>query len=86
MTARKTHFSAAASVGKWPRALTARRIRALIDSIVILSRWWGVLDVVDERRRSRILAGGRGYLLSSSTRCLGRFGACSAGGDAVVAA
>lgn len=56
------------------------------NAIVILSRWWGVLDVVDERRRSRILAGGRGYLPSSSTWCLGRFGACSAGGDAVVAA
>ncbi len=36
MTARKTHFSAAASVGKCPRALTARRIRALIDSIAFV--------------------------------------------------
>lgn len=59
---------------------------AKVDSMVILSRSWGVLDVVDERRRSRILPGGRGYLPSSSTRCLGRFDARSAGGDAVVAA
>jgi hypothetical protein len=28
---------AACSVGKWPRAFTARRSRALIDSIVIFS-------------------------------------------------
>ena len=37
LIARYRHFSAAASVGKWPRAFTARRSRALIDSIVILS-------------------------------------------------
>jgi hypothetical protein len=28
-------LSAACSVGKWPRALTARRMRALIDSIAL---------------------------------------------------
>src|SRR3954462_5864874 len=37
MIARYTHFSAAASVGKGPRALTALRIRALMDSMVICS-------------------------------------------------
>ena len=37
MMARYRHFIAACSVGKWPRAFTARRSRALIDSIVILS-------------------------------------------------
>jgi hypothetical protein len=37
MTARYRHFRAACSVGKCPRAFTARRSRALIDSIVILS-------------------------------------------------
>ena len=37
MSARYRHFRAAYSVGKWPRAFTARRSRALIDSIVILS-------------------------------------------------
>jgi len=37
--ARYTHFSAAVSVGKWPRALTALQIRALMDSMVIWSPW-----------------------------------------------
>ena len=37
MIARYRHFRAACSVGKWPRAFTARRSRALIDSMVILS-------------------------------------------------
>ena len=44
--ARYTHFSAAASVGKWPRALTALRIRALMDSMAFVvqttARMWGV--------------------------------------------
>ncbi len=66
-----------------------KEIRTIIcttNAIVILSRLWAVLDVVDERGRSRVLRGGRGYLPSSSTRCLGRFDARSASGDAVVAA
>ncbi|MGH3907202.1 MAG: IS256 family transposase, partial [Pseudonocardiaceae bacterium] len=63
-----------------------RRIVYTTNAIVILSRLWAVLDVVDERGRSRVLRGGRGYLPSSSTRCLGRFDARSASGDAVVAA
>ena len=33
MIARYRHFRAACLVGKWPRALTARCSRALIDSI-----------------------------------------------------
>ena len=37
MIARYRHLSAACSVGKWPRAFTALRSRALIDSIVIWS-------------------------------------------------
>ena len=37
MMARYTHLSAAVSVGKCPRALTALRIRALIDSIAFVS-------------------------------------------------
>jgi hypothetical protein len=36
MMARYTHFSAAVSVGKWPRALTALRIRALMDSMAFV--------------------------------------------------
>src|SRR5689334_14718048 len=36
MIAMNTHLSAAASVGKWPRALTARRIRALMDSMAFV--------------------------------------------------
>ena len=36
MTARYTHFSAAVSVGKCPRALTALRILLLIDSIALV--------------------------------------------------
>ena len=66
-----------------------KEIRAIIcttNAIVILSRLWGVLDVVDERCGSRILRDGCGYLPSSSTWCLGRFDARSASGDAVVAA
>lgn len=31
-----THFSAACSLGKWPRALTARRILAFTDSIALV--------------------------------------------------
>jgi len=56
------------------------------NPIVILSRSRAVLDVVDERLRSRVLPGGRGYLPSSSTRCPGRFDARSASGDARFAA
>jgi hypothetical protein len=37
MIARYRHLRAACSVGKCPRALTARRSRALTGSIVILS-------------------------------------------------
>ena len=36
MIARYRHFRAACSVGKWPRAFTARRSRALIDSIAFV--------------------------------------------------
>jgi hypothetical protein len=36
MMARYTHFSAAVSAGKWPRALTALRIRALTDSMAFV--------------------------------------------------
>src|SRR5215472_18241473 len=35
MIARYRHLRAACSVGKWPRAFTARRSRALIDSIAL---------------------------------------------------
>ena len=56
------------------------------NPIVILSRSQGVVDVVDEHRRSPILPGGRGYLPPSSTRCPGRFDARSASGDALVTA
>ncbi len=56
------------------------------NPIVIWSPSRGVLDVVDELRRSPILPVGRGYLLPSSTQCPGRFDARSAGGDAVIAA
>ena len=48
LIARYRHFRAACSVGKWPRAFTARRSRALIDSIVILS--FRVSQVCDLRR------------------------------------
>ena len=37
MIARYRHLRAACSVGKWPRALTARRSRALIDSIALVT-------------------------------------------------
>ena len=56
------------------------------NPIVIWSRSEGVLDVVDECVRSRVLPGGRGYLRSSSTWRPGRFGARSTGGDARFAA
>jgi Tautomerase enzyme len=36
MIARYRHLSAACSVGKWPRAFTALRNRALIDSIALV--------------------------------------------------
>src|SRR5215813_5652057 len=36
MIARYRHFRAACSVGKWPRAFTARRSRALTDSIAFV--------------------------------------------------
>ena len=36
MTARYRHLRAACSVGKWPRAFTARRSRALMDSIAFV--------------------------------------------------
>src|SRR6202034_4300500 len=36
LIARYRHFSAARSVGKWPRAFTARRSRALMDSIALV--------------------------------------------------
>src|SRR5262249_41378002 len=36
MIARYRHFRAACSVGKWPRAFTARRSRALMDSIALV--------------------------------------------------
>src|SRR5207247_8206581 len=36
MIARYRHLRAACSVGKWPRALTALRSRALIDSIAFV--------------------------------------------------
>jgi hypothetical protein len=36
MIARYRHLRAACSVGKWPRARTARRSRALIDSIALV--------------------------------------------------
>ena len=36
MIARYRHFRAACSVGKWPRAFTARRSRALIDSMAFV--------------------------------------------------
>src|SRR5215469_13039320 len=36
MRARYRHLRAACSVGKWPRAFTARRSRALIDSIALV--------------------------------------------------
>jgi len=63
-----------------------RKIIYTTNAIVILSRSRGVLDVVDEHRRSRILPGGRGYLPPSSTRSPGRFDARSASGDARFAA
>jgi len=53
---------------------------------VIWSPSRGVLDVVDEHRRSPILPGGRGYLPPSSTQCPGRFDVRSASGGAVIAA
>jgi transposase-like protein len=56
------------------------------NPIVIWSRSRGVLDVVDEAVRSRVLPGGRGYLLRSSTRCPGRFGVRCSGGVARFAA
>ena len=36
MIARYRHLRAACSVGKWPRAFTARRSRALMDSIAFV--------------------------------------------------
>ena len=36
MIAKNTHFSAACSLGKWPRALTALRIRALTLSMALV--------------------------------------------------
>ena len=36
MIARYRHLSAACSVGKWPRALTALRSLALMDSIALV--------------------------------------------------
>jgi hypothetical protein len=33
---RYRHFNATASVGKWPRAFTARRSRVLVDSIALV--------------------------------------------------
>lgn len=34
--AMQTHFRAACSLSKWPRAVTARRIHALTDSIALV--------------------------------------------------
>ena len=36
LIARYRHFMAACSVGKWPRAFTARRSLALMDSIALV--------------------------------------------------
>jgi hypothetical protein len=57
-------FSAAASVGKWPRALTARRIRALIDSMVICPAWASVIPV-----RMRSARAGFSQTISSRSGC-----------------
>ena len=37
MSAMYTHLRAAVSVGKWPRAFTALRMRAFTDSIALVS-------------------------------------------------
>jgi transposase-like protein len=57
-----------------------RKIICTTNAIVIWSRSRGVLDVVDEHLRSRVLPGGRGYLPPSSTWIAGRFDVRSAGG------
>jgi hypothetical protein len=49
MIARETHVRAACSFGKCPRAFTARRMRALTDSIAFVR---GADDLADLRRRS----------------------------------
>ena len=63
-----------------------RKIIYTTNAIVIWSRSTGVHDVVDERVRSRVLPGGRGYLPRSSTWGPGRFDVRSAGGVARFAA
>ncbi len=63
-----------------------RKIICSTNTVVIWSRLWSVLHVVDEVFGSRVVPGGRGYLRPSITRIPWRFDACSAGGDACFAA
>ena len=66
MTARYRHLRAACSVGKWPRAFTARRSRALIDSIAFVVEMTVLISRSKDRKgtnsatcfsHSRIIAG-----------------------------
>jgi hypothetical protein len=59
MIARYRHLRAACSVGKWPRALTARRSRALIDSIALGRADHGSYFPVELQERHEL---GRGVL------------------------
>jgi Transposase, Mutator family len=66
-----------------------KEIRTIIcatNAIVIWSGFESVFDVHYERLRSGDPLGGRGYLPPSITRIPCRFDACSAGGDARLAA
>ena len=64
--ARYRHLRAACSVGKWPRALTARRFLALIDSIAFVVQMIVRISLSNPRNgtnsaqafsQSRIIAG-----------------------------
>ena len=92
----RTHPGAAASVREGlDETLTvlrlgvpptlARTLRST-NCVVIWGRFEGVLDVADEGLGSRVLPGGRGYLLRSSTWSPGRFDVRSAGGGSRFAA
>ena len=66
LIARYRHFRAACSVGKWPRAFTALRSRALIDSIAFVVQMTVLISRSNRRNgtnsahafsHSRIMAG-----------------------------